>query len=914
MSDHFIFIIKKKYMINNNVKILEKNGLEKGFQSENGLGVKEFTVQCWFKTSQPGSLFQNYDSIADSYFLVEITKDGKIQFTTKTNEAIQSIQSVKGIVNSKEWVHLTALKQGGELCLLINGKQIKSSQSNQMVLLEDMVSGIRVGRRFNKGKEEFFGGEIGGVLVWDSALSSSEIRTNYRRPVAGNADGLVIQIPFKIADDLLEGNVENDHNQPVIDLQITELTIYNDSPNDFHLSKEDIEDTWPNTILAKSKTCVIFKSCLPEYHNSAKYISEGEHSIETFLNIEVNKTTPNYKSFVKAEISDDLEKQIRVDKNDDIRLEVALRISENLVIVNAKNLNKFLNVVIPELGKENVVTSMNYDETTGKATSTGEQIVRYNQATQIFNRRIQKEPLAIINCKSTEDVQLAYKTAIENNLPIKVRSGGHDHEGECTGTNVILIDLIGLDGLEIKEWNTESDTINVAAIGPGRRFNKLTPELAKADRMIPHGTCATVAIPGFTMGGGWGPWTRSKGMCCEHLIGAEIILGDGSKEIIASERISRWWDGEEVVIEKNKPGLLWALKGGGGMSYGIVTKLYIKTFELPRSLVKFELEWNTYNDAQVLQGKIPTLQILKRWEEIIDADNTGDLTGTNLKINGKPLEIIGYKDQAESIPIYEDLNTDTVVHNCVMYGYWEGNEGHDETKDRLEAFVKHQFTDFGLEPCIKKIDGIGGLGSDYIPELGNWDRESFSNVKLKELANGEESLPYPPDLDDPAPHKITSRLVNSSGLGDEGHKALLTSLTSPLILEENRVDGLFTYVTLGAIVGDFYNTIGRVDDSAFPYKDKKYTIQYQTWWNLELEEKEQLQDNDVYNRKNRALDWIEVSRDFKIENTSGAFISFKDNSIPTKTYFAQNYERLKWVKAMYSKDPENHLRSRKTII
>ena len=70
----------------------------------------------------------------------------------------------------------------------------------------------------------------------------------------------------------------------------------------------------------------------------------------------------------------------------------------------------------------------------------------------------------------------------------------------------------------------------------------------------------------------------------------------------------------------------------------------------------------------------------------------------------------------------------------------------------------------------------------------------------------------------------------------------------------------------------------------------------------------------VYNRTNRALDWMEVARDFDIPHTSGAFISFKDDSIPTKTYFAQNYERLIEVKKEYSHDKFNHLRKRKTII
>jgi len=127
---------------------------------------------------------------------------------------------------------------------------------------------------------------------------------------------------------------------------------------------------------------------------------------------------------------------------------------------------------------------------------------------------------------------------------------------------------------------------------------------------------------------------------------------------------------------------------------------------------------------------------------------------------------------------------------------------------------------------------------------------------------------------------------------------------------------LFSYVTLGAFSGAYYQDKKNTEqlNSAFPYKNKQYTIQYQTWWNEDLVKKEEGQDNKVYNNTNRALDWMEVARDFEIPNTSGSFISFKDNSIPTKTYFSDSYDELKRIKIKYSEDKFNHFRSRKTIL
>ncbi len=867
---------------------LTKNNSKEHCVLLNHKGLKDFTIQAWLKTNHHGPLFQYYSQKNNIYFFTEVLSNGKINFRVQSNDFQNTVQSNQGGINDGEWQHVSLVKKENEMCIIVNGEAVSTKQIKETCDLPiQNIEEILIGKNSIDTKEEFFKGELGGIVIWDRALSQKEIIQYQKEPITDNEKGVLISHPFAIKKDkntILSNNCIED--------QFAFINIINDSPFDLkkadpHLDKISVQ--FPETIPANSTLKVVLKNLmgLPEFYAEAKYRNRDISEIE--LVIEVKKSLTPYKSYLKAPVSSILERGITVKSSSKEIFDAELRISENLVILNAKNLNKFINEVKSQQFKGDIVTSMNYDETTKKASSTSSQIIEYNQASQLFNRRIQEKPLAILYCTCTKDVQIAYKAAIQYNLPVSVRSGGHDHEGECSGTNTILIDLIELSEVIVDEKT------KIAEIGPGNRFIKLTTELAKNGVMIPHGTCATVAIPGFIMGGGWGPWTRSKGMCCEYLVKAEIILGDGSIE---------------VVSETNKPELLWALKGGGGMSYGIVTKLFIQTFDLPETLVKFELEWNVYDKhTQEIKESIPTIKVLTQWEKIITSKNTSNLIGTNLKINGKPLKIIGYKDEKNNEPIYETFDPDTVVHNCVIYGYWQG------TQEQLIIFITEQFTVNKIKPEDIRIDGVGGIGKEYGNNLmGSWDRESHHNIKL--LAAGKEGTPLPADLDEPAPHKITSRLVDKQGLGANGHEGLLRSLTSPLILQENRLLGLFTYVTLGAIAGDFYKAMPLTDmgKSAFPYKDKLYTIQYQTWWNNDLKQKEELENNKVYTRTNRALDWIEMSRDFDIPNTSGAFISFKDNSIPTKTYFAQNYEALKRIKEKYTEDQYNHLRKRKTII
>lgn len=514
----------------------------------------------------------------------------------------------------------------------------------------------------------------------------------------------------------------------------------------------------------------------------------------------------------------------------------------------------------------------------------------YDRARQIFNTRFQFMPLVIVYCQTTQQVSVVVKFIRAEALPLRVRSGGfgHDHEGECSGTDTVMIDLS-----KMHDVTFESGRVRV---GPGIAFEQLTSVLADKDVMIPHGTCATVHIAGYTLGGGWGPWTRKHGMCCEHLVEATLVLGDGTIQTVRD-------------LPPGEKGLLWALKGGGGFSYGIVTELVIQTFELPWELIKFQIEWNPYKAIAStglfeVTPNTPTLEVLTTWEKVIQSgpESVG-LVGTNLKITAIPRD----SDQP--------FDYEKVCHNCIMYGYWEGDA------DRLGTFIKNNFGPTG-GPGQPVVTILGYAGRKHKAEqpygrnlMSNWDRMSHQNVRR--LLQGFEGKPFPPDMDLPAPHKITSRLVDACGLGQTGHAKLIESLCSPLLFPRNYGLGLFTYITLGAITGHYYREVIKPEQrelSSFPYKDRLFTIQYQTWWDETSQQKAEGENNAVYRYVNRALDWMEVCRDYDIPHTSGAFISFKDDSVTTRKYFDASYKELVGVKETKSADPSNHFHTRKTII
>jgi hypothetical protein len=92
--------------------------------------------------------------------------------------------------------------------------------------------------------------------------------------------------------------------------------------------------------------------------------------------------------------------------------------------------------------------------------------------------------------------------------------------------------------------------------------------LAKSKRALPTGINPDTGIGGYVLGGGCGWLSRKYGFMCDCLIQIEIVLLDG-KTVIATE-------------SNEYSDLLWACRGGG-RSFGVMTKLWFKTFPCPNN-------------------------------------------------------------------------------------------------------------------------------------------------------------------------------------------------------------------------------------------------------------------------------------------------------------------------------------------
>ncbi len=90
----------------------------------------------------------------------------------------------------------------------------------------------------------------------------------------------------------------------------------------------------------------------------------------------------------------------------------------------------------------------------------------------------------------------------------------------------------------------------------------------RGGRYVQGGGCTTVGVAGLVQSGGFGSFSKGFGTAAAGLLEAEVVTADGVVRIANA---------------RTNPDLFWGLKGGGGGSLGVVTRLTLRTRALPQS-------------------------------------------------------------------------------------------------------------------------------------------------------------------------------------------------------------------------------------------------------------------------------------------------------------------------------------------
>src|SRR5271163_4543378 len=177
-----------------------------------------------------------------------------------------------------------------------------------------------------------------------------------------------------------------------------------------------------------------------------------------------------------------------------------------------------------------------------------------------------------VAAKTTQDVVAAVNFARTNNLRLVVKGGGHSYQGTSNAADSLLIWTRHMNAITTNDAFVGAGCVGstepqpAVSIGPGaiwgHAYNEVT---TKGGRYVQGGGCLTVGVAGIILGGGFGSFSKAYGAAAASLLEAEVVTADGEVRIANS---------------CSNPDLFWALKGGGG-GFGVVTRVTVRTHELP---------------------------------------------------------------------------------------------------------------------------------------------------------------------------------------------------------------------------------------------------------------------------------------------------------------------------------------------
>lgn len=174
----------------------------------------------------------------------------------------------------------------------------------------------------------------------------------------------------------------------------------------------------------------------------------------------------------------------------------------------------------------------------------------------------------------TADVVAAINFAREHNLRLVVKGGAHSYQGTSCSPDSLLIWTRAMNRIELHDGFVPQGCTGTleaqpaVSIGAGAIWAHVYEAVTtQGGRYVQGGGCTTVGVAGLIQSGGFGSFSKNYGMAAAGLLEAEVVTADGTVRIANA---------------CTNPDLFWALKGGGGGSFGVVTRLTLRTRELPQ--------------------------------------------------------------------------------------------------------------------------------------------------------------------------------------------------------------------------------------------------------------------------------------------------------------------------------------------
>jgi len=459
-----------------------------------------------------------------------------------------------------------------------------------------------------------------------------------------------------------------------------------------------------------------------------------------------------------------------------------------------------------------------------------------------FNTTSTLKPLLVVTPLEEPHVQGSVICAKNIGVQLKIRSGGHDYEGisYVSDQPFIILDMFQFRNITVDVQN------EVAVVQAGATLGELYYRIWEKSKVhgFPAGVCPTVGVGGHLSGGGYGNMLRKHGLSVDNIVDAKIV--DVKGRILDKKGM-----GEDVF---------WAIRGGGGASFGVILSYTVKLVPVPEIVTVYRVEKSMDKNESVTE-------FVLQWQQV--APHTDDRLFMRLLLQPVSSKVV--KGQK-------------IVRATVMALFLGG-------ADEVVTLMGKEFPTLGLskEDCTE-LSWI-----DSVIWWSNFDNTTKPDALLDRNVNSASFLKRKSDY--------VQKPISKEGLEGIWKKMVELGKT-------------------GFVFNPYGGKMSEVSSDATPFPHRAgnlFKIQYSVNWDepgVELENNFTRQARMLYsymtpfvssNPRSAFLNY----RDLDIGTNSFGSNSYKEGSVYGVKYFNDNFDRL--VKVKTAVDPENFFRNEQSI-
>ncbi|KDO75188.1 hypothetical protein CISIN_1g046660mg, partial [Citrus sinensis] len=446
------------------------------------------------------------------------------------------------------------------------------------------------------------------------------------------------------------------------------------------------------------------------------------------------------------------------------------------------------------------------------------------------------KPQVIITPLHVSHVQAAIKCSQKHGLQIRIRSGGHDFEGLSYVSDhvpFVIIDLIKLSEINV---DAEEKTAWVQA---GATLGQLYYRIAEGSKNLgfPAGSCHTVGVGGHFSGGGYGFMMRKFGLAADHVVDAHLV------------------DAEGRLLDRKSMGedLFWAIRGGGGASFGVVVAWKVRLVTVPSTVTLFTV---------IRTMKQNATKIVHEWQYI-----------ANKLHEGLFIDVVLIRANSTMVAAFTSLFLGGI--------------------DRLLPLMQESFPELGLkkEDCtemswIESAHTLAGFQKEE-PLHFLLDRNSSSSKGFFKAKSDYVKQPIPESAFEGIYDRFAEEEGQSAVIALIPYGGKMNEISESEIPFPHRAGNIYKILYLVAWGEDgasqrYINWIRKLYGYTTPYVSNNPREAYLNY------------------------------RDLDIGTNNHGYTSYKQASIWGKKYFKNNFDRLVHVKTTV--DPHNFFRNEQSIL